>query len=130
MPLNHLTGEKLEGMPHTFRVVDVAKYKNLPRLTTTVREWTGKQFKVEVDVERPVWEAALGHAQIAYFNAGAAPPLKFDVVCQEYIDGTLAFVFCARVNGQELYVPAVFALSPQQIAELTVTGDWAPFRIN
>ena len=130
MPLNHLTGEKIEGMSPVFRVVPVEKYKTKPRLTTTVREWTGKQFKVEVDVERPIWQAALGHAQIAYFNAGAAPPLKYDVVVQEYVTGEVAFLFCARVNGNDLYVPAVFALSPQQIAELTVTGDWAPFRIN
>lgn len=130
MPINHLTGEKIEGMSQVFRVVDVAKYKSLPRLTTMIREWTGKQFKVEVDVERPIWIAALGHAQIAYANAGAAPPLKYDVIAQEYITGEVAFLFCARVNGQDHYVPAVFALSKEQIAELTMSGDWKPFRIN
>lgn len=129
MPLNHLTGEKIEGMPEAFRIVDVAKYKNLPRLTTMVRETTGKQFKVPIDVERPVWQTALGHAQIAFFNAGAAPPLAYDVIAQEYATGEVAFVFCARVNGQELFVPAVFSLSKQQIADLMATGDWKPFTV-
>lgn len=129
MPLNKITGEKIEGMDPIFRVVDVAKYKNKPRLTTIVKEWTGKQFKSEVDVERPLWVAALGHAQIAYFNAGARPPLSYDVTCQEYpLTNEVAFIFCARVNGEDYYVPAVFVLSPQQIAELTLSGDWQPLR--
>lgn len=130
MPLNHIMGERLEGMSPHYRVVDVAKYKNLPRLTTLVKEWVGKQFKTEKDVYRPIWEAALGHAQIAYFNAGAAPPLRYDVIAQEYVTGEVAFVFHARVNGEDLYVPAVFALAPQQIADLTLTGDWKPFKVH
>ena len=130
MPLNHFLGEKIEGMPEAFRIVDVAKYKNLPRLTTVVQETTGKKFKVPVDVERPVWQTALGHAQIAFFNAGAAPNLKYDVICQEYATGEVAFLFHARVNGQDLYVPAVFSLSKQQIADLMMTGDWKPFTVN
>lgn len=131
MPLNKITGEVIEGLDPIFRVVPVEKYKNKPRLTTTVKEWTGKQFKSEVDVERPLWIAALGHAQIAYFNAGAAPPLSYDVTVQEYPrTNEVAFLFCAKVNGQDHYVPAVFALTPQQIAELTLSGDWMPLRTN
>jgi hypothetical protein len=131
MPLNKITGETIEGLDPIFRVVSADKYKALPRLTTIVREATGKQFKTEVEVERPIWEAALGHAQIAYWNAGAAPPLRYDVTVQEYPrTGQVAFLFCARVGGEELYVPAVFALSPQQVAELTLAGDWLPLRAN
>lgn len=131
MPLNKISGEKIDGMDQIFRVVDVAKYKNMPRLTTTVRELTGSKFQVEVDVERPIWVAAIGHAQIAYFNAGATPPLRYDVTCQEYpMSNQIAFLFCAKINGRDLYVPAIFALSPQQVAELTLSGDWKPLRAN
>lgn len=128
MPLNHLTGEKIEGMDPIFRVVPAAKYKNLPRLTTTVMEWQGKQFKTEVAVERPVWETALGHAQIAYFEAGADPQhLSYDVIAQEYPRAnTVTFVFCAKVHGQDHFVVAPFALAPEQVASLVLTGDWQP----
>ena len=131
MPLNKITGEMIDGMDPIFRVVSAEKYKNKPRLTTTVREWTGKQFKTEIDVECPLWVAALGHAQISYFNAGARPPFSYDVMCQEYPrTGEVAFLFCARVNGQEMFVPAVFALASQQVAELALSGDWQPLKIN
>ena len=128
MPLNHLAGEKIEGLDPIYRVVPVSKYKSLPRLTTTVTEWQGKQFKKEVEVERPIWVQALGHAQIAYFEAGADPRhLNYEVLVQEHpLTNTVCFVFCAKIRGEDHYVVAPFVLSPEQIAELTVTGHWKP----
>lgn len=125
MPLNHFTGERLEGLDGFYRVVPVGKYKALPRLTTMVKEWTGKKFKVQKDVQRPIWEAALGHAQIAYFEAGADIPLSYDVIAQEYpVTGQVAFIFCAKVKGQDTYVIAPFQLTRPQVADLIVTNQW------
>lgn len=132
MPLNHIAGERLEGLDPVFRVVPLEKYKGQPRLTTVVKEMTKGKFQYEVEVERPIWEAALGHAQISYYGAGAEPRhLKYDVLVQEYPrTGNIAFIFCARIRGEERFVIAPFALSPEQIADLTVRGLWQPYRIH
>jgi hypothetical protein len=131
MPLNHVSGEPLEGLDGFYRVVPAAKYKDMPRLTVTVQEWSGKKFKVLKDVERPIWQVALGHAQIAYFEAGAPPNLSYDVLVQEYPQTrTVAFVFCAVVNGADQYVVAPFQLSPEQIADLVVRNQWSLAPLN
>lgn len=126
MPLNHLIGERVDGLDPIFQVVPVAKWREQTRLTTTVRREVGKKFKREIDVQEPIWLAALGHAQIAFLKEGADPThLSYDVICQEHIrDRVVCFIFCAKINGVEKYVIAPFALSEQQVADLKVRGLW------
>jgi hypothetical protein len=132
MPLNQIAGEVVEGMDSIFRVVPVAKYAEQTRLTTLVKEMRGKKFKRPVDVQRPIWEAALGYAQQAFANAGATPgKLSFDCICQEYPrTGMVAFIFNATIDGTERYVTAPFLLAHEQIADLTVRNLWQPYTIN
>jgi hypothetical protein len=131
MPLDHTRGEHLEGMDDFYRVVSASKYKAMSRLTTTVQEWVGKSFKVQKDVERPIWEAALGHAQIAYFQAGADANLTYDVIAQEYPrTNIVAFVFCAKIKGQDTYVVAPFQLTKSQVADLIVRNQWSVSPLN
>ncbi len=131
MPLDHENGEDIQGFGGPKRVVPAAKYQSLPRLTVIVREAVGKKFKVEADVERPLWIAALGYAQVGFFKDGAGPHTTFDVIAQEYpLTGHVVFVFCARIRGEEKLVVAPFVLSPQQIADLKVAGHWADLQLN
>lgn len=132
MSLNRENGEIIEGRDFVFRVVPAEKYMNLPRLTTVVTETTGQKFKREINVECPIWEAALKCAQAAYAKAGAAPGgLSYDVIAQEYPrEHVVAFLFCATIRGDDHYVTAAFGLADAQIAELMVTGQWEPVTIN
>jgi hypothetical protein len=132
MPLNHVTGERLNGMDELYRVVPLSKYKELSRLTTFVKEMSTGKFKREITVERPIWEAALGHAQIVYYAIGAPlDHLSYDVLVQEYPrTGQVAFLFCAKIGGEDHYVVAPFSLAPEQIADLKVRNLWQPMRIN
>jgi hypothetical protein len=132
MPLNRVTGETVEHMDGIFRIVPTEKYQHQPRLTTTVKRMRGKKFRREVDVEMPVWQAALEHAQMAFYNAGAAPgALDYDTIVQEYPrTGVICFLFAAIIGGVEMLVSAPFQLSHQQIAGLTVRNLWQPYRAN
>ena len=126
MPLNHIVGEHISGMDAVHRVVPLKKYQDLTNLTTPVKELTGNNFKREIFVDRPIWDAALGHAQIVFHQAGASRlGTSYDVVVQEYPrTGHVVFIFCAKINGEDHYVDAPFALAPEQIADLKVRGLW------
>lgn len=132
MPLNHVSGETVEGMDAIFRVVAVEKYHALPRLTTIVKERRGKKFRREVDVEKPIWIAALDHAQRCFFNAGANPgSLAYDCIVQEYPrTGCVCFIFEAVIDGVSMFVTAPFRLGPDQIADLSVRNLWQPYTLN
>lgn len=132
MPLNREKGEILEGYDPIFRVVPPEKYQEQTRLTTTVKEMRGTKFRRKVNVTRPIWEAALRHAQLCFYNAGADPgALAYDCIVQEYPrTGMVIFIFNATVLGEEKYVVAPFALGHEQIADLTVRNLWQPYTLN
>lgn len=132
MPLNHSAGETVEGMDAVYRVVPVAKYQEMPRLTTLVKRVMGNKFRRPRDVQMPIFQAAWEHAQIAFANAGApAGGMNVDIIAQEYPrTGTVCFVFCGHVFGHEMFVTAPFKLADSQIADLTVRNLWQPYRLN
>jgi hypothetical protein len=133
MVLRYDIGEIVEGMDDIFRVVPVEKYKQQPRLTCIVKRQTGSKFKRMIDVELPIWSAAFEHAQEAFINSGAQPgaPLTYDVIAQEYPrTNIVCFIFAATINGQEMFVTAPFALTQQQISELTLRNLWQPYTVN
>lgn len=131
--LHYDIGEIIEGMDDVFRVVPIEKYKQQPRLTCVVKEQTGGKFKRLVDVEKPIWIAALQYAQRAFAGVGAQPglPLAYDAIAQEYPRiNVVCFVFAATINGQEYFVPAPFALTDAQIKDLTLRNLWQPYTVN
>lgn len=137
MSLNHVGGEHLAGMDPVFRVVPAKKYKDLPRLTVPVEEEIGGKFKVKRIVERPIWEYALGEAQIALFKAGVpVAKLAYDVIAQEYPrTNNIIFVFHVRAAGRDLYItvppePPGITLRPEQVADLTAANLWQPYLTN
>jgi hypothetical protein len=132
MPLNHLAGEHLDGYDPVYRVVAPSKYAEQTRLTTIVEEMRGKKFQRKVKVQRSIWEAALRHAQLAFYSAGADPGrLAYDCIVQEYPrTGMVVFIFNATVLGEERYVLAPFKLGHEQIADLTVRNLWQPYTLN
>jgi hypothetical protein len=126
MPLDHVNGERVEGMDLVYRVVPIEKYQQLPGLTTLVEKTTGSFYKKKTVESLPIWKAATDYAQIAFKNSGApAGPLHYDMLAQEYpAVGVVCFVFCAKIFGRELYVQAPFQLTDEQIAEMKVIGEW------
>jgi hypothetical protein len=132
MPLNHLSGERVEGMDAVWRVVPVEKYQQQERLTTTVKRMTTGKFKRLRDVEMPIFQAAWEHAQIAFANSGApAGAMHVDIIAQEYPrTGQVCFIFAGRVFGSEMFVTAPFQLSQEQIADLALRDLWQPHRLN
>lgn len=132
MALNHEIGEIVDGMDEVFRVVPVEKYQQQTRLTCLTKQVVGTKFKREIEVQKPIWIAALEYAQRAFYNSGAQPgALAYDCIAQEYPrTGVVCFVFNATVNGVELYVPAPFGLTDAQISDLTLRNLWQPYRIN
>ena len=132
MPLNHIMGEKIEDetgiysgvLAGPWMVADAQKYRHLPRLKVEVKEWVGKQFKSEVSVQRPVWEVALGYAQIGFHKKmvelnAVGPLTQWDAVVHEYpLTRAIVFIFHAKIRGEDYYVPVPpIILTPQQIAE-------------
>lgn len=132
MPLNHINGERVEGMDLVYRVVPLEKYQKLPGLTVMVEETKHSPIKTKQVKSVPIWEAATNYAQQAFMNSGApAGPLNYDVLCQEYyMTQTVCFIFCANIYGTELYVQAPFELSHEQIAELKNIGEWEDAKVN
>lgn len=131
MPLDHVNGERLDGMDLIYRVVPVGKYKELPGLTTLVEETTGKKFKRKVVKQYPIWQAAENYARMAFSKAGYHGPLQVDCLAQEYPRVShVAFVFCAKIFGVEQYVVAPFELTPEQIAEMKTIGQWEETTVN
>lgn len=132
MPLNHSSGEIVEGMDSVFRVVPVTKYQQQERLTTVVKRMTSGKFKRLRDVSVPIFQAAWEHAQAAFANSGApAGKMEVDIIAQEYPrTGQVCFVFAGSVFGHEMFVTAPFQLSHEQIADLTLRDLWQPYRLN
>lgn len=132
MPLDHVNGERVEGMDLIYRVVPIEKYQQLPGLTTLVEKTTGSAFKTKKVESVPIWQAATDYAMIAFKNTGApAGPLHYDVLAQEYpVTARVCFVFCAKIFGREMYVQAPFQLTDEQIAEMKVIGEWEDVKVN
>lgn len=132
MPLDHVNGERVDGMDLVYRIVPIEKYQQLPGLTTLVEKTVGTAFKKKTVESVPILKAATDYAMIAFKNSGApAGPLHYDVLCQEYpAVNRVCFVFCAKIFGRELYVPAPFQLTDEQIAEMKVIGEWEEMKAN
>jgi len=131
MPLDHVNGERIDGMDLIYRVVPVEKYKELPGLTTLVEETSGSKFKRKVTKQYPIWAAAERFARMAYSKAGYSGPLNVDCIAQEYgRAGVVCFVFCAKIFGVEQFVVAPFELTDEQIAEMKVIGQWDEVTVN
>lgn len=132
MPLDHIHGDHIEGMDSVRRVVPVEKYKALPGLTTLVEETTGKSFRRKQVVEKSIWNAAEDYAKIAFRNSGApAGPLSYDVIAIEYPRTfVVAFLFAADIFGHEMLVPVPVELTPEQVAEMKVIGEWEDVTVN
>jgi hypothetical protein len=131
MLLNHEIGEIVEEMDDIFHVVPVTKYADMPRLTTVVKRMSRGKFKRLVDVEVPIFEAALQWAHEGFSGAGILPDASIDCIAQEYPrTGCVCFVFATLINGEAKFVTAPFKLGDEQIADLTVRGLWTPYRVN
>jgi hypothetical protein len=131
MLLNHEIGEIVEGMDDIFLVVPVSKYAEQTRLTTVVERVRGKKFKRKVQVEMPIFQAAMEHARDAFTAAGLMPGASIDCIAQEYYrTDCVCFVFAALINGEARFVTAPFKLGHEQIADLKLRGLWKPYRVN
>lgn len=131
MALNHELGEIVDGMDSLFRVVPMSKWAEQSRLTTVVKRMTGKQFRREIDVEMPIFRAAMEHAQAAFLNSGIMADANIDCLAQEYPrTGHVCFVFSTMHNGEERLVTAPFKLARAQIADLTLRDLWQPYRLD
>ena len=106
MPLNKEFGEQLEGMPDEFVVAPLSKWADKGQLLAEAAKVAADQFA----------------------QAGAAKPVIFDgddILVQEYHStGQVAFLFQRVVNGIEMFVPYVYDLPDDFIAELRTVGRW------
>jgi hypothetical protein len=119
MPLNRITGERLEGMT-TRPVIE------------PLSKWSDTKF----------WEFAARHADKA-FGLASSKKKSFrkrvrvevtpfiwsetEVMVQIYpYERTpqMFFIFCKVINGREFYHPVRFILTPQLIGELRLAGRW------
>lgn len=133
MPLDHVNGERIEGLDPVYVVAPFEKYAQQSRLTTIVEVMTGKKFKRKVKRQRPIVEVAMEYAAEAYTKMGLRIGSDVDILVQEYVRvNQVAFLFCARIDGEDYYItpPAVFQLGDEQIKELTVRGLWQPYTVN
>ncbi len=132
MALDPIRGETIEGYDPVFRVVPASKYADQPKLTTIVKRISSVKFKREIDVEMPLWKAAIQDAMMAFVNAGAPPgELAYDAIAQEYPrSGMVVFVFEANIKGESHYHYTPFMLSKAQIADLTTRNLWQPYTVN
>jgi len=132
MALDPIRGETIEGYDPVFRVVPASKYADQPKLTTIVKRISSGKFKREIDVEMPLWKAAIQDAMMAFVNAGAPPgELAYDAIAQEYPrSGMVVFVFEATIKGENVYHYTPFMLSKAQIADLTTRNLWQPYTVN
>jgi hypothetical protein len=110
MPLNHKTGEVIEGLGREFRVVPNEKWR-----------------------ESKLFDDAANSAAAAFLKAGALWPILFDdeeVVTQEYPnDNRLVIVFLKKIKGEDVLYPFVWELPPEMTAELSALGKWDSDRI-
>jgi hypothetical protein len=129
MPLDHERGEQIEGMDSVYVVAPFEKYASQTRLTTLIKQ--KRQFRRDKVVEVPIVKAAMEYAADAFAKKGLRIGGDIDILCQEYVKiGVVAFLFCARIEGQEYYVTAPFKLGEEQIRDLTLRGLWTPYRLN
>jgi hypothetical protein len=129
MPLDHVNGERIEGMDSFYVVAPFEKYADQSRLTAKVKEV--RKFKRDRVVEKPIVAVAMEHAQQAFAEIGLPRGSEVDILVQEYSRvGVLLFLFCARLNGTDYYVKAPFQLGEEQIRDLTHRGLWTPYRLN
>ena len=130
MPLNHIQGEKLEFMDDVWRIVPVSKYKELTRLTTEVEGMSTGKFKRKIRIEKPIWQAAFEYATACFIHQGAilGTQIDYDVICQEYPrEGSVCFIFCAKILGKEYFVTAPFILSDSQLGDLITRNLWTVY---
>jgi hypothetical protein len=129
MPLDHVRGERVEGMDSVFVVAPFEKYAEQTRLTASIKEV--RQFKRDRIVEKPIVEVAMRHAKQAFDKIGLPVGSEVDILVQEYVRvGVVLFLFCARINGTDYFVKAPFQLGEEQIRDLTHRGLWTPYRLN
>lgn len=105
MGLNRELGEYMPEFGHQYRVVKTLK-------------WSGSPFM----------ETACQHAAGIFKASGALSPVRFfedEILIQEYpVSRRLLFLFCKRVNGNDLYTHYVFDLSPAVIEQFRVSNMW------
>lgn len=133
MPLNHEKGEHIEGLDPVYVIAPFQKYAEQTRLTAIVEEMSTGKFKRKVKRERRIVEVAMKYAAEGFAKMGLPADSNIDVLVQEYVRvGQVAFLFCANVGGTDYYIapPAVFQLTQEQIADLTVRDLWQPYRLN
>lgn len=129
MPLDHINGERVEGMDSVYVVAPFDKWADQTRLTTRIKEV--RKFKRDRMIEVPIVQAAMDHARKAFEKSGIAPGSDIDILVMEYPrTACVCFVFCARINGEDKYVTAPFQLGEEQIRDLTHRGLWTPYRLN
>lgn len=133
MPLDHVNGERIEGLDEVFLVASFEKYAEQTRLTAIVEETTGSKFKRKVKRERRIVDLAMRYAADGFAKMGLPRNSDIDVLVQEYPRvNQLAFLFCARLAGKDYYIapPALFQLGEAQIVDLIQRGLWQPYRLN
>ena len=133
MPLDHIHGERIDGLDEVFLVAPFEKYAEQTRLTAIVEETTGTKFKRKVKRERRIVDVAMRYAMNGFAKMGLPRNSDIDVLVQEYIRANqVAFLFCARHGGKDYYIapPAVFQLGEAQIADLVLRDLWQPYRLN
>lgn len=129
MPLDHINGERVEGMDSVYVVAPFEKYSAQTRLTTRIKEV--RKFKRDRVIEVPIVQAAMDHARKGFEKSGLTPGGEIDILVLEYPrTSCVCFVFCARINGEDKYVTAPFQLGEEQIRDLTHRGLWTPYRLN
>lgn len=104
MPLNHETGEHIEGLG-IGSVVPLSKW-----------------------ADTNLFEAAFEDAERAFIKSGAILPIAFDereILVMEYPhQDRIVFLFCKHIAGTEKLYPAVIKLTPPLVAELVNMNRW------
>jgi hypothetical protein len=129
MPLDHVRGERVEGMDSVYVVAPFDKWAEQTNLTTRLKQ--KRKFRRDKIVDVPIVRAAFDYAAEAFAKKGLRIGSDIDILCQEYVrTGVLTFIFCARINSEDYYVTAPFKLGEEQIRDLTLRGLWTPYRLN
>ena len=128
MPLDHVNGERIEGMDDVFVIAPFEKYAEQTRLTTTLK--IKEKFKREREVEKPIISAAMEHAATAYAKLGIRVGSDVEIMIQEYPrTKQVCVIFCTTRHGQDYLVTAPFQLADEQIKDLTFRGLWTPYTL-
>lgn len=112
MPLDPEKGEIIDGLGSLYRVAPKEKWERTPMFEEA-------RIKANEAFRRTAGK----------FVSDVTPALTIDsenFIVQEYpFTGQLAFVFSAKVNGEESFYPYVFQLPPQMTDALHVQGMWS-----